>query len=53
MAELRIETIELPGVRIEGENPLPFFRDKQVNLQIPLHDSVDEEKRRFFGNASG
>ena len=38
MTELRFKTIELPGLDLpaEAENPLPFFRDKQVNVQAPL-----------------
>lgn len=53
MTELRVETIEMPGVRLGSENPLPFFRDKKVNIQVPVREAVDDEKRQYFGNASG
>ena len=53
MTELRFEALDLPGARIGPENPLPFFRNRQVNLQVPLRDTVDAEKRQYFGNASG
>jgi tetratricopeptide (TPR) repeat protein len=53
MTELRIENIEIPGARVGLENPLPFFRDKKVNIEVPVRETVDAEKRRYFGNASG
>ena len=53
MTELRLETIKIPGIQIGPENPLPFFRDKKVNIQVPVRDSVRAENRQYFGNASG
>ena len=53
MTELRIENIEIPGARVGPENPLPFFRDKKVNIEVPVRETVEAEKRQYFGNASG
>ena len=53
MTELRIEILSLPGAPLGPLNPLPYFRDKKVNLNVPVRDSVDLEKRSYFGYSSG
>ena len=53
MTELRIETLTLPGCKIGPENPLPFFRSRATDRVVPLHDSMPEEKRQYFGWQAG
>ena len=49
MTELRIETYTLPGAKLGNENPLPFFRDPRVSLNIPTHESLPPQKRAHLG----
>lgn len=53
MTELRIETLTLPGCKIGPENPLPFFRSRATDRVVPLHDSMPEAKRQYFGWQAG
>ena len=53
MTELRVETLTLPGAPLGPLNPLPYFREKKINLDVPARDNVDSEKRRYWGHASG
>ncbi len=53
MTELRIENVRLPGARLGEENPLPIFRDRTVNREVPLRESIPPEKRQYFGWQAG
>ena len=53
MTELRIESLYIPGARLERENPLPFFRDKAVDLSVDMLANVPPEKRKYFGWQAG
>ena len=53
MTDLRIEKYILPGARLEGENPLPFFRSPQPHPQVNTLDSLPAEKHAFLGWETG
>ena len=50
MTELRIEPITLPGAPLEGENPLPFFRDSAVDTRVKVDETVPAEKQALLGS---
>ena len=43
----------MPGAPLGEENPLPFFRDPQVDRTVTVLPSVPEEKRAGFGAGAG
>ncbi len=53
MTELHITTLQVPGCRIEDENPLPMFRDRPVDRPVAVRDNMPEEKRKFLGWTAG
>jgi tetratricopeptide (TPR) repeat protein len=53
MTELRVESLTLPGARLEGENPLPFFRSPQTDIPVNVLENVPEDKRLHFGWQAG
>ena len=50
MTELRIEPITLPGAPLEGENPLPFFRDAAVDRQVKVDEGAPIETWALAGS---
>jgi hypothetical protein len=53
MTELRIETTVLPGSQLGPQNPLPFFRDQNVDRTVTIDESMPDEKRKYFGWQAG
>lgn len=53
MTELRSELLTLPGARLGEENPLPFFRDPQVNTEVAVMESLPAGKREYLGWETG
>jgi len=49
MTQLRCESLTIPGAPLGDENPLPFFRDPRVNLEIKAHASLPDNKREYLG----
>lgn len=53
MTIIHRELLTIPGARLGAENPLPFFRDPQVNLEVQVEDTLPPEKRRYLGWEAG
>ena len=53
MTELRVETLILPGCKLGPDNPLPFFREKATDRTVKQHESLPDEKRKYFGWQAG
>jgi tetratricopeptide (TPR) repeat protein len=53
MTELRVENLSIPGAPLGAENPLPFFRDPQVDRPARIYPSLPPEKRRYMGWRAG
>lgn len=49
MTELRVENLILPGAALEGENPLPFFRDPAISRKVNVQASLPPEKQERLG----
>src|SRR6266508_3532603 len=49
MTQLQVETLTIPGAPIGEENPLPFFRDPAVSMEVRAADSLPVEKRAYLG----
>jgi len=49
MTHLRCEPLTLPGAPLGEENPLPFFRNPRLSLEIQAHASLPLEKRQYLG----
>ena len=50
MTELRVVTLTIPGARLGDENPLPFFRDPAVDMDVKAAASLPPEKRELLGS---
>ena len=50
MTELRVENLHWQGARLGEENPQPLFREKQVDRQVPVRESVPPDKRQRAQN---
>ena len=48
-----MEMLTIPGAPLGAENPLPFFRDPQVNQDVAVDESLPAEKRRYLGWETG
>lgn len=53
MTTLSVATYTLPGARLEGENPLPFFRDPVTNMTVKTIEPFPPEKREHLGWETG
>ncbi len=53
MTRLQLEQLTIPGAPLGEENPLPFFRDPQVDHPVKILPSVPPEKRAGFGAQAG
>jgi hypothetical protein len=53
MAAIRIATMKIDGAPLEGENPLPIFRDMKQDIDISYIEPFPEEKKRKFGENVG
>jgi tetratricopeptide (TPR) repeat protein len=53
MTSLRVEQLTIPGAPLGAENPLPFFRDPQIDLPVKILPSVPAEKHAGFGAQAG
>src|SRR5436190_7167554 len=53
MTELYQETLTLPGASLGPENPLPFFRNPQPDLPVPISEALPPEKRAQLGSQTG
>ncbi len=49
MTTLFVKNLAVPGSSLHEENPLPIFRDPEIDVQVPLHETVTPEKRKYFG----
>jgi hypothetical protein len=49
MTTLIVKNLTIPGSALLEENPLPIFRDPEIDVQVPLHETVTPEKQAFFG----
>ena len=49
MTSLRVERITLPAAPMGPENPLPYFRDKDPNSRVSVHDNVPLDDRKYMG----
>jgi len=53
MTRLQLEQLTLPGAPLGEENPLPYFRDPQVDHPVKILPSVPLEKQAGFGAQAG
>ena len=49
MTELHVENLEITGVRLGEENPLPMFRDPAKSQEIKVIPPFPPEKRLHLG----
>ncbi len=49
MTELRSEPLTIPGAPLGAENPLPFFRDPAISLEIKTRPPFPEAKLAYLG----
>jgi hypothetical protein len=52
MTQLTIEPLVLPSARIGHENPLPHFREAQINRQVDAN-GLPEERSQYLGWQTG
>ena len=50
MTKRYVEPMTLPGARLEGENPLPFFRDPAIDTRVITDETVPLEKQALLGH---
>ncbi len=53
MTVIRTATMNITGAPLEGENPLPFFRDRKQDIDIGYVEPFPEEKKDKFGEQVG
>jgi hypothetical protein len=44
-----LQPYPLPGVRLEPENPLPYFRPANPHASVPMLDSIRPDQRETYG----
>jgi len=49
MTELKVENLTMPGAALDGENPLPFFRNPTVHTGVRVTEDLPAEKRVALG----
>ncbi len=53
MTTIHLEKLQMPGVRLGEENPLPLFRDRSSNRTIGFDSSIPQAKRSRLGWETG
>lgn len=53
MAEIRIEILNIYGAPLDGENPLPVFRNRNHDMEINCIEPFPEDKKSKFGTDTG
>lgn len=53
MAKLISTTLTIPSASLDSENPLPFFRDQQINRPVSTDGSFPAQKLEFLGSETG
>lgn len=48
-----MSTLNIEGTYLEGENPLPMFRNKNHHREVPIDDNFTEEQRLKLGYETG
>lgn len=50
---VHVSTLKIPGAGLEGENPLPYFRDPEKNKPVGNDGSMQPEELEGFGHEIG
>lgn len=53
MTRIHVTTMNIQGAPLEGENPLPIFRERKHDRDIPYIEPFPEEKKVKFGSEAG
>lgn len=53
MTDICVTTMNIYGATLEGENPLPFFRDRKHDRDINYIEPFPENKKNKFGEETG